>query len=216
MTSEYRHHERGRGVTNIAKTFSGQATFSGLYHEDLKAVHYIFDSIALMCDSTPDEKRKAMPIMLKGPALTLFTQKAGACETYDQAADLLREWYNSPDKQSRLLAEWQTQKLTDSMATAPNDAEVTVFRRFVSSMMSLQEQLHRDYRTDRQLRDRLLNAVDIPHIQDSLRDRATRTAQQLINRVATRLSTRPRQQGPSQHAQQNSTQSEMTKKKYTG
>lgn len=61
--------------------------------------------------------------------------------------------------------------------------------------MSLQHELHPDYHTDRRLRDRLLNAVDIPTIQDALRDRTPRISQQLINRVANRLSTQKRTAG---------------------
>lgn len=45
-----------------------------------------------------------------------------------------------------------------------------------------------DYRSDRQLRDRLFNAIDIPSIQDSLRDRTPRMSQQWISRIENRLS----------------------------
>lgn len=54
--------------------------------------------------------------------------------------------------------------------------------------MSLQNQLDPSYHTDQFLRDILLTAVDIPHIQASLRDRLPRASQQAIIRMAIKLS----------------------------
>lgn len=59
----------------------------------------------------------------------------------------------------------------------------------MSRLMSLQHELHSEYHSDGQLRDHLLNAVDISAIKDSIKDRTPRTAHQLNNRVSNRLST---------------------------
>lgn len=47
-----------------------------------------------------------------------------------------------------------------------------------------------DDHTDRYLRGRLISALVIPEIENSLRDRTLRTCHQFINKVANRLSTR--------------------------
>lgn len=61
--------------------------------------------------------------------------------------------------------------------------------------MSIQGQLPTGYQGDRYLRDRLQEAIDIPSIQDFLKDRPARTSQNLINRVANKLSDRPKTAG---------------------
>lgn len=45
------------------------------------------------------------------------------------------------------------------------------------------------------MRDQLMNAIEITQVKDSVKDRVPRTAQQLVNRVANRLSEKPRTVG---------------------
>ena len=182
--------QRGRGVTTIIKAYQGQPTFSGVYDEDLETVVELYSETAENCDATPEEKRKAMFIMLKGNARSLFAKKGKLCKTFEDGIELLRTWFNSSDKESRILAEWHSLSLTTAIREKPEESEVTIFRSFVDKLMSLQYQLHEDYHTDRYLRDRLMTAVDIPSINESLKDRVPRNAQQLVNRVANRLSGR--------------------------
>lgn len=86
-------------------------------------------------------------------------------------------------------------KLTSSMLEIPEDSEVEVLRRFVARIMSLKKQLDSSYHGDRYLRNRLLNAVDIPHIQEALREKMQRYSQQAVNRIENRLSNKPRTAG---------------------
>lgn len=86
-------------------------------------------------------------------------------------------------------------RLTRSMSEKQEESETTVFRECFSRAMEIQEQLDDGYQGDRYLRDRLKEAVDIPEIQSFLKERPARKAQQLINRVANRLSDRPRTAG---------------------
>lgn len=79
-----------------------------------------------MCDATAKEKRKAMYVMLKGTALGLFTWKATTCETYEEALELLRTWYNSSDKYGRLQGEWQAMTLSQAMQEKPEESEISV------------------------------------------------------------------------------------------
>lgn len=73
--------------------------------------------------------------------------------------------------------------------------EIDVFKDFTDDLMSTQQQLHNTYHTERQLRDRLLTAVDVPSLQEIIADRQPRTAHQLIEQVANSLSERPRSAG---------------------
>lgn len=77
----------------------------------------------------------------------------------------------------------------------PEDSEIAVFRYFVAKLMSLRKQLYDSYHGDQYLRDRLLTAMYMPHIIESLRDRVPCTSEQFINRVANRLSSHPKTAG---------------------
>lgn len=66
--------------------------------------------------------------------------------------------------------------------------EVDVFRNFVERLMSLQKQFDASYHDEEYLRDRLLRAVYIPSILESLTNPIPRITQQLVNRVANRFS----------------------------
>lgn len=133
--------------------------------------------------------------MLKGSALSLYTRKCKVCTIFEDSIALLGEWINSKDKQSRLRGEWHAMSLSRDMEGCPNESEISVFRAFISRVMSLQHQLHDEYHSDIQLRDRLLTAVDIPTIRDTLRDKRPRTSHQLIHLVPNRLSTNKKTAG---------------------
>ena len=186
---------RPLGITGLMRAFVGKPTFSGNWDEDLDNCLNIFNTLAVMCEVTEHEKLKAIPIMLTGDALNYFSNNSRACNSFDDAMKTLREWYNSDDKKSRILSKWQSMTLSKAMSNAPEESEVTVFRQFVSKLMSLQHQLDPTYHSDNFLRDRLLTAVDIPAIQATLRDRMPRTSQQAVNRVANQLCDQSRSAG---------------------
>ena len=159
------------------KAFQGKPTFSGSWEEDLDNCINIFNTLATMCEVTDADKLKAIPVMLKGDALNYYANNSSPCTHFDDAMSMLRKWYNSDDRKARILARWQSMKLSDAMNEEPDESEVTIFRKFTASLMSLQNQLDDSYHDDQFLRDRLLTAVDIPSIQSSLRDRLPRTSQ---------------------------------------
>lgn len=152
--------------------------------DDLETVATQNENVAEICEATPEEKKNAMSIMLKGAALALSTRTWMECEMYEDGMELLLTWYNSSDKQWRLLADRQGMCLIHAMYEKPDEGEITVFRAFVFKIMSLQHQFHPDYHTDRQLMDRLLNYIDLQHIKSSLCNRIHGMSQKLINRVA--------------------------------
>ena len=133
--------------------------------------------------------------MLGGNALSLYNKEAKLINTYYEAIELLKKWYNSREKQTRLLSDWQGMRLSAAMELDPNASEISVYRNFVAKVMSTQKQLDASYHGDQYLRDQLMTSIDIPSVQDSLKDRVPRAAQQLINRVANRLSDKPNSAG---------------------
>ena len=90
-----------------------------------------------------------------------------------------------------LLRYWQEMRPSNAMGEEPNSSEVNVFREFVAKVMRVHDQLDSTYHGDRMLRDQLMTSIDIPVVQDSLKDKVPRTSQQLINRVENRLSEKP-------------------------
>lgn len=83
-------------------------------------------------------------------------------------------------------------RLTNAMQDEPYTSEIIVYRAFVAKVMGIQKQLDSCYHGDRYLRDQLMKAIDISSVLDSLKDRVPRGAQKLVNRVAKRLSDKPR------------------------
>ena len=97
-------------------------------------------------------------------------------------------WYNSEDKRAIIMNKWQSITLTQTMTESPEETEVSIFRKFVATLTTLQKQLEVTYHADRFLRDRLLKAVDIASIQTTLRDRMPETSHDAVNRIANQLS----------------------------
>lgn len=183
------------GINGLMRALIGKPSFSGSWEEDLDNCICVFDTLSTMCEMTETEKLKSVPIMLSGDALNYYASNSKNCKTYEEATQTLRSWYNSDDRKARILTKWQSMLLTEAMAEEPDESEVTIFRKFVAKLTSLQNQLDPTYQTDQFLRDRLLTAVDIPSIQSTLRDRLPRTSQQTINRVANQLSDKKKTAG---------------------
>lgn len=194
-TKENNGEEKSLGVQGMFKAYIGQPKFGGRYEEDLEDVIEVFLTYSKMCNLTLTEKRKAIPIMLQGNALSLFNKEINITHSYDDAIGMMRLWYNSREKQMRLLREWQGMRLSTAMESEPKASEVEVYRAFVAKVMRIQKQLDKTYHGDQLLRDQLLMSIDVPSIQDSLKDKVPRSAQQLINRVANRLSDKPHSAG---------------------
>ena len=70
---------------------------------------------------------KAIPIMLKSDALDFFDEYQDQCKTYNDALDMLRNWYLSAEQRARILNQWHTIRLTEEMKKKPNDSELSVF-----------------------------------------------------------------------------------------
>lgn len=79
-------------------------------------------------------------------------------------------------------------RLSESLAEDPKKSEMEMFKAILDRTMAIQQQLHSSYHGDRQLRDRLMNGVNLPSIQDALTDRQPRTAHQINKLLANKLS----------------------------
>lgn len=65
-----------------------------------------------------------MPIMLSGNALSLFNKRVSSGESYDVAVKMLRSWFNSKEKQTRLLREWQGMRLSEAMEADAESSQI--------------------------------------------------------------------------------------------
>lgn len=148
-----------------------------------------------MCGPCQAKKRKMVPNMLNGKALSLINEKSSSAQPYKEAISILNTWFNSRKKQSQLLREWKRMRLTLAMESEPEASEMKVYRTFVGKMMRIKKQLETSYHGDRVLSDQLMTAIEIYTVQNSLKDRVPRGAQKLVNRVETRVSEKRRTGG---------------------
>lgn len=109
----------------------------------------------------------------------------------------MREWYNIEDRKSRILTKWQSINFSEAMDDEPTETEVTMFRRFLAKLMTLQNRLGSTYHTDQLIKDRQMKAIDIPQIKSTLCDHMPRTSQQAVNWIANQLSDKTRTEGTS-------------------
>lgn len=69
--------------------------------------------------------------------------------------------------------------------------EVNVFRSFTARMMNVKRKFNETYDGEIYLMNRFLTAADIPSIQNTLKDRVSRTVHQLTSLVSNRLYEKP-------------------------
>lgn len=140
-----------------------------------------------ICQLSADDKLKSIPIILRDYALNYFSSNSNQVKSFKAATNILRSWYNSDDRRSRILGRWQDMRLAISLGRDPDEFQVTVFRKFVVDLISLQKQLDTYYHDDHFLRDRLLTSIDIPLVQAAFKDRLPRNSQQAIKGIAIQL-----------------------------
>lgn len=135
---------------------------------------------------------RSIPIMVSGNALRYIWSNTKQCATYDDAIDMVQRWYNSEEKNARILTAWKYLIFTKPMAERPAESGVSVFKSFVAKLMSLQQQLDTLYHSDGFLLDFLITAVDVTTIKNSFRDIIPRTSHKCVNRVVNKLSEKTR------------------------
>lgn len=141
----------------MMKSFITMPKFSGNFTDDLEEVIEEFETVSDIFDvSTDQEKLKEVPIMLKSTTFRKYSQKKKRFRLYEEGIDELRMWFSSTERQTRLLSEWNSMRLTDAMEQNPKKSEMETFKAFVDRATELQHQLHSSYHEDRQLRDRSL------------------------------------------------------------
>lgn len=148
-----------------------------------------------ICNASTGQKRNAMGIMLKGSARAYFLNHVRHARTLEEAVNLLRKQYKNHENKCRLLAEWKGMKLTIAMRNDPETSEIGGFQAFVARSMEKQGQLSGSYQGYRYLRDRLQEEIDIPAVKEFLLGRPAKDSQALMNRVANKLSNRPKTAG---------------------
>lgn len=132
----------GRGVTSRIQAYQGRPRFSGLYGEDQENIAEIYSIIVDLCDVTVLETCKAMSAMVNGTALSILITKGKGTSTFDEGVHFLAFWLHSTEKPRVLLGEYHSMSLESFIKTGPEENEISVFRSFVSLMMTLQHKMH--------------------------------------------------------------------------
>lgn len=65
-----------------------------------------------MCRVIDEGKWSEMPIIFDGPELEFVINRADPENTYEDVGTILRKYYNSSEKQARLLKEWKELRLS--------------------------------------------------------------------------------------------------------
>lgn len=79
-----------------------------------------------------EEKKRALPIMLKGDDFSLFFNTGNTAATYREAKQLLEGCYNSEERRSGIMSEWHKMALTAAMLANPEEYETKVFSSFIA------------------------------------------------------------------------------------
>lgn len=108
----------------MMKVFIGNFSFSSTYEEYIDDILEILETMVLIWNITDDKKLQAIPIILKVDSLSLFSRKSQEIHSYYERFEMLLSWYNSKEKQSRLLSKFQTTLLSKFMMQDHNSSEV--------------------------------------------------------------------------------------------
>lgn len=150
-----------------------------------------------MCSVTDEQRLSSLPVMPTGNALSYLSNEMNHFTTYAETVAQLKLWYFSDEQKSRILTEWKVTKLYRYMSDDSKSSRVSVFRAFVTRLMSFQKHLYQSYRTDFFLLDLLHIATQTSAIQTTLQHGMPRTSQQAVNPIVDHLWDRPRTAGSS-------------------
>lgn len=103
--------------------------------------------MAKMCQVSEVEKLQSLPIMLKGESLSYVYNNMENCNTYTEAIQLFRLFYNSDEKRAQILTAWKLMTLSKAIEGTPDQYEVEVFRKFMSKLITLHKKLDKTYNT---------------------------------------------------------------------
>lgn len=95
-----------------------------------------------MCDLNQEQMAKAIPLVLKGNEFRLYANNKHRAESYAEGIRLIRGWYTSEEKQTRLLYQWNRMTLYDTKRRNPYMSEVEDLKDFTNELMPLQQQYH--------------------------------------------------------------------------
>jgi len=79
------------GVTGLMKSYQGRKQYSGSWSDDLNSALELYDTLAHVCKLSEKEKAEAMPVMLRGDALSFFTLFVTREDSYQEITKKLRD-----------------------------------------------------------------------------------------------------------------------------
>lgn len=110
------------------RTLQNSSSKVGAFYEDgVDNILYHYNSISKLCGLSEAEKGLTTPIILKDNAFQYFNSYSKHCHNFGDAVIFLRKRYDSSDKRSRILFEWQTMKLGSYFSQHPTMSEADAF-----------------------------------------------------------------------------------------
>lgn len=88
------------------RDFKVNPTISGSWEEDLDCCINAFEILSAMCELTPEEKLKSVPVILTGNSLNYCSNKIRTCNDFEEDVIMLKNWYNLDDWKARMLSKW--------------------------------------------------------------------------------------------------------------
>lgn len=131
-------------INVIIEAFTRENKFKVNYEEDLEDVLEKSETYAYMCDRSKTQKINTIPIILNVMP-NHYSKKEKERNSYSEEIELLRTWFNSIENKTRLLREWKGMRFTVAMQGALDASEITVYRAFVTKLMSIQNLLTPNY-----------------------------------------------------------------------
>lgn len=183
-------------IGSLMKAYARRRGYSGRWDKDIDSAIEVFDTLADTYALTDSDKERAIPIMLRDDALSFYsTTFRNKNASYVEIVNRLREWFTSEEQRNGLLRVWQRASLSKAMRNKPNKSKIEVFRQLSHHLSRIQNQLDKQYHKDSFLKDQLVMAADLPHLERSLRERVPKTAHETMHRIAASLSGEPKSAG---------------------
>lgn len=88
------------------RSFVSRKTFAGLWEEDMDSTISFFETLAMVCGVTSDDKLRAIPIMFSADDLIYYASHITQCRSYEDTTNTVLEWYSNADKRSRILVKF--------------------------------------------------------------------------------------------------------------
>lgn len=147
----------GRLITEVTRNYSDDQKYDGTNGSfDLKLI--IFRSICYRVELPEQALAKAFPVMLKGLALNQYFNNQLSNRSFDEACQSIRNFFEGPGYQRRVLDEWNSIDLESTALANPGKTIFEVIQLLINKLRDLQYGLSPSLRTPEFFHNKLIMA----------------------------------------------------------